>query len=117
MELVTEKRPGIPESDLFHRMTLVARRFYRKSRFAVMTGSARTAALHLRHGKPLDTLPGREYAIMAICTLVDSGMKLVAEQCRASLLHCKADLFGCRVTAFTIPFYRECQIRIMAGTA
>ena len=81
-----------------------------------MTGSAGTAALHLCHGKTLGILSGRKYAVVAVDALVETLMKLVAEKGRACLRHIISDLFGRQVTAATIPFYREGQISIMAGT-
>jgi len=82
-----------------------------------MTGSTGTATLHLRHGISLCILSGREYAIVAVYTFVETGMKLVAEKCRAGFLNLKADFLGCHVTAAAIASDRKCQKVIMAGTA
>lgn len=81
-----------------------------------MTGAAGVAALHLRHGKTLGVLAEREDAVVTIFTLIDPGMKLVAEQDRAGLLHLKTYLFCGLVTATAIPFHGKGKIRIMAGS-
>lgn len=117
MKLVAEKRSGIPEPDLLYRMTLVTGCFHGESCLIVMAGAAGVAALHLRHGNTPGVLAEREDPIVTIFAFIDPGMKLVAEQDRAGLLHLKTDLFCGLVTAAAIPFHRKGKIRIMAGSA
>lgn len=74
------------------------------------------AALHLRHGKTLGILAEREDAVVTIFAFIDPGMKLMAEQDRAGLLHLKTDLFCGLVTAAAITFHGKGKIRIMAGS-
>lgn len=116
MELMAEKRPGIPEPDLLNRMTLATGCFHGESRLIVMAGATGVAALHLRHGKALGILAEREDSVVAIYAFIDPGMKLVAEQDGACLLHLKTDLFCGLVTAVAIPFHGKGKIRIMAGS-
>lgn len=116
MELMAEKRPGIPEPDLLNRMTLVTGCFHGESRLIVMAGATGVAALHLRHGKSFGVLAEREDAVVTIHAFIDPGMELVAEEDGTGLLHLKTDLFCGLVTAAAIPFHGKGKIRIMAGS-
>ena len=94
MELVTEKCARIPECYILDRMTLFAGAFYGKCRLAVMTGTAGVSTLHLRHIVPLCILSGRENPVMALITLIKTGVELVTESYRTGLPHRKLDLLG-----------------------
>ena len=94
MYLVAENSSGIPEFYLFDRMTPVARTFDGKSRLAVMAGAAGRAALHLRHCMTFLVLARREYTVMTLTALIQSGMELMAEQGGPGLFYFVPDLFG-----------------------
>src|SRR6185369_2063253 len=113
MKLMAENRAGIFEFYLLDRMTPAAGSFDGKSRLAVMAGPARGTALHLCHRMTFFIPAGREYAVVTVAALVQTGMELVTEQSRPGLFHFELDLFGRFVAAAAISLHRKCQVTVV----
>lgn len=112
------RKTGISsELNILDRMTFAAIPGNRESSFAIMTGAAGFAFLHLCHGVGFTLGSSGKDFVVAIITLVDPDMERMAEYYFTRIRKIKSHIFYAVMASVTTASDTEGDICIMAGTA
>jgi hypothetical protein len=118
LEMPSMRKSGIfNKRNVFNGMTLPALLRYRKCGFAIMTGTTGQSLLHLCHTVCLSLGTRCKDFVVAIITLVDTHVKIMAEVDFPGFRNIKNNILGREMTSATASGNTKCNVRIMAGTA